>query len=246
MVTDNIHISPHYIESLKRLKDSADRERLLHGNWEYDDDPNKLFDYKDILDLFSNYIEANNNYYLSCDVARKGIDKTVIMVWRGLEVIEIKSYKITLVPEVVKLIEEARAKYRIPLSQVVIDEDGVGGGVVDMLRGCRGFIGGASQIETNQGITNYRNLRSQCYFKLADLTKEKKIRINADPNIKDLIIQELEQIKDKGEADEKKLAIIAKDEIKEFLGRSPDFADALMMRMIFELQYIPTDLLILI
>lgn len=36
-----------------------------------------------------------------------------------------------------------------------------------------------------------------------------------------------------------KLKIVAKDEIKEALGCSPDFADALMMRMWFELAKTP-------
>ncbi len=36
-----------------------------------------------------------------------------------------------------------------------------------------------------------------------------------------------------------KRRIISKDEIKEPLGRSPDFADRLMMRMYFEVQKQP-------
>ena len=37
------------------------------------------------------------------------------------------------------------------------------------------------------------------------------------------------------DADDKKLQIDGKEEMKESLGRSPDFADALMMRMLLEL-----------
>lgn len=36
-----------------------------------------------------------------------------------------------------------------------------------------------------------------------------------------------------------KLKIVSKEEIKEQLGRSPDFADTLMMRMWFELDRTP-------
>ena len=100
-----------------------------------------------------------------------------------------------------------------------------------MLDGCKGFIGGSSQINTGSKLLNYRNLRSQCYFKLSDLVKEKKIRINADPSIRDLIIQELEQIKDCGDASDRRLAIIPKDIIKDAIGRSCDYSDCLSMRL---------------
>ena len=53
---------------------------------------------------------------------------------------------------------------------------------------------------------------------------------------KGYLIEDLEQIKRKNADMDGKLCIIGKDEIKEKLGRSPDFSDAMMMRMYFELQ----------
>ena len=47
----------------------------------------------------------------------------------------------------------------------------------------------------------------------------------------DQIIEELEQIKkDKDETDQK-LAVVKKDHVKDVIGRSPDYSDAIMMRM---------------
>ena len=58
-----------------------------------------------------------------------------------------------------------------------------------------------------------------------------------DNRYKQTIIEELEIIKrDKIDKDTQKLAIIPKDTIKSLLGRSPDFADALMMRMWYEVK----------
>ncbi|HVI80408.1 MAG TPA: hypothetical protein VM715_20095, partial [Candidatus Acidoferrum sp.] len=48
--------------------------------------------------------------------------------------------------------------------------------------------------------------------------------------------QELEHVKRRDPDKDGKLKVLQKDEIKELLGRSPDFADMLMMRMFFELQ----------
>ena len=50
------------------------------------------------------------------------------------------------------------------------------------------------------------------------------------------IIQELEQVKQHNMDKDGKKAIIPKDKVKEAIGRSPDFSDALMMRMWFEFE----------
>ena len=58
-----------------------------------------------------------------------------------------------------------------------------------------------------------------------------------DETIKQSIVEELEQIKGANiDNTDQKRSIISKDKIKEVLGRSPDYADTLMMRMWFELK----------
>ena len=56
--------------------------------------------------------------------------------------------------------------------------------------------------------------------------------------LKKRLIEELEQVKSRDLDKDGKLKIITKEEVKERLGRSPDFSDMLMMRMWFELQMI--------
>jgi len=122
----------------------------------------------------------------------------------------------------------------VPNSNTVCDEDGVGGGVVDMLR-CHGFVGGSKPFDV--GVNqNYANLRSQCYFKLADIVNQNKMYLYDPPVSRDKIVEELGQIKQKDIDKDGKLAIIPKDNIKKYLGRSPDEADCLMMRMYFEVR----------
>jgi hypothetical protein len=48
--------------------------------------------------------------------------------------------------------------------------------------------------------------------------------------------EELEQVKIDREIIEGKIKLVSKEEIKENIGRSPDFADALMMRSYFDLK----------
>ena len=49
-----------------------------------------------------------------------------------------------------------------------------------------------------------------------------------------MIIEELEQVKQKSVDNDGKKGIIPKDKVKAAIGRSPDFSDCLAMRMIFE------------
>ena len=54
-----------------------------------------------------------------------------------------------------------------------------------------------------------------------------------DGNVIDELSKELEQVKrDKIDSDGK-LRILPKEKVKELIGRSPDYSDALMMRMYF-------------
>ena len=247
LVTDNPHISPHYIESLKRLKDPALRERLLNGNWEYDDDPNALFETDALHDLFTNPVSGEGEErYITCDAARLGRDKCVIMVWRGWTCIHITSYDVSRLTKTEAEIERLRAVYGIPRSHVVVDEEGVGGSICDHLEGVKGFIGGSSPIqdasrELEAGQpgykVNYQNLRAQCYYTLADVVRDHRAAIPcAEGDQQETTIEELEQIKGRDVEKDGKLKIVPKDEIKANIGRSCDYSDAISMRCFFDIQ----------
>lgn len=49
--------------------------------------------------------------------------------------------------------------------------------------------------------------------------------------------EELEQVKSRDNDKDGKIRLIRKEDIKEFLGRSPDLSDTIMMREYFELDY---------
>jgi len=241
LATDNTYLDPSYIEQLKNA-DRITKERLLYGNFEYDDDPSKLFEYDKIIDIFTNdyYHTPKEQRYISCDVARFGLDKTVIMVWHGLLIKQMKVMAKSSGPEVVSAILELAKINGVPNSNIVVDDDGVGGmGVVDYIPNCKGFINNSKAIETEhtKKFHNYGNLKAQCYFKLAEYVNAGKICYrDAAGEIKDLIIADLEQIAQKNIDKDGKIELIPKEEMKEKLGRSTDFSDALMMRMLFEVK----------
>lgn len=88
---------------------------------------------------------------------------------------------------------------------------------------------------------NYANLKAQCYYTLADYVHNHRLKVAVDDtSIRDTIIADLEQMKAKGTDKDSKLLVLTKEEVKEEYGRSPDFGDALMMRMWFKLYATPT------
>lgn len=243
LVGDNPYISHYYIKNLKKL-DKNSKERLLYGNWEYDDDPSRLFDYEDILEMFRKEKPTGDDVdrFISVDVARYGADRTAIVQWTALHIERIYIITKTGTKEVREFIERLALANAIPRKHIVIDEDGVGGGIVDEMTGVKGFVNASRPrertTERNQLIKhNYANLKSQCYYLLAEYFRTNKISCYKDIaiNVKEDLIAELEQIKKKDPDKDAKLAVTPKEEIIEMLGRSPDIADAIMMRMLFEL-----------
>lgn len=234
LVDDNPDISKHYRENLLSL-DKASKERLLYGNWEYDDDPATLIEYDKILDCFTNNFVIGCENYISADIARFGSDKTVINVWQGFRC-QIYVYAKKSVQEVADIIKGLQMQFKVPNNNTIADEDGVGGGVVDILK-CKGFVNNSRPFINPITLKddNFSNLKSQCYFKLAEMINKGEIFVDcSDSVIRELLTQELEQVKQYNMDKDGKKQIIPKDKVKEVLGRSPDYSDALMMRMYFE------------
>lgn len=232
LATDNPFVDEAYIENLKKA-DKVTRARLLYGDFEYDDDPAALMSIDKINDIFTNTFAEGGEKYITSDIARFGKDTTTIFVWDGLRVIKVIQLRKKKTTDVSQMIDHLRIMHHVPMSNVVIDEDGVGGGVVDQLTGCYGFVNNGKALNDE----NFANLKSQCYFKLAELVNDNKILIQSDdPEIKSQLTEELEQVKQKDMDKDAKRAVIGKDKVKELIGRSPDLSDSLMMRMVFEIE----------
>ena len=116
-----------------------------------------------------------------------------------------------------------------------------------MLDGVIGFKSSYGAIKTDESIvylpnvgvrseapltTEYRNLRSQCIFTLADLVNNHKIASRVTGRQKEMVIEELSNYQDVSTGDGKRQAS-SKDDIKEIIGHSPDDSDTWIMRMYF-------------
>jgi hypothetical protein len=205
------------------------------------DGEGQLISHKNIARVFTNIIPHGNRRYITADIARLGKDKSVVMVWYGFVVVQIIEYEQNTIDEIVTVIRSLRKKHGVHIDDVIVDEDGVGGGVVDYLK-CQGFVNGSKPIESyddnNEVVNdlNFTNLKTQCYYKLAERANRHELLIeNCDQIIIRMLTEELEQVRLTEEIDDKKIKILSKKEIKKEIGRSPDYSDCLMMREWFEL-----------
>ena len=234
--SDNRYLTTDYLEALDRLPQN-ERQRLKYGNWEYDDDPTVLIDGDVISNMFSNEFVMHGSMFIIADIARYGSDRAIITEWSGLRLKKYKALNTSSLEDIKNIINAWRTSDKVPLSNIVVDEDGVGGGVVDGLK-CQGFVNNSKPYNPV-----YQNLKSECGYKLAELASEIFIECELPDGEIEMIRQELGMLKTYESDKDGKLRILPKEKIKEIIGRSPDWMDVFIMRMfIFVRKSVDTNL----
>lgn len=163
-----------------------------------------------------------------CDVARYGDDETVIGTRHGkrLRIREIYNGKSTThtTGAIIRVWRELRQEAGAD-PVVIVDDDGVGGGVTDQLReaGYRvhPFHGGERAIEPD----NYPNARSEAWFRMADALRD--LDLDPDEQLLADLTSPRYKMNSKGQR-----VVEPKDETKKRLGRSPDRGDMVIMALV--------------
>lgn len=231
---DNPFLSKHYVTNLEKLPE-ASRQRLLLGAWEYDDDQDILIPYDSLLRMFTNPVDGIE-WFISADIARQGRDKTVIGLWRGLRLEKIITIDKNRIDEAADEISKLRNQFGVPLSNIAIDEDGIGAGVLDLLDGATGIVGNSAPLRVEGQKENFGNLKSQLYFYLAKAINDGKVYVRCSPDDRESITRELEVQKRRDSEKDGKWWVIKKEQVKDLIGRSPDYSDMMAYRMIFEIK----------
>lgn len=239
---DNPYTADEYGKNLATISDPVMRARLREGNWEYSDAKDTLFDAQSIADMFKVSAKPSTEKFLIVDVARFGGAKIVLMYFEGWKLYKVEWKQYQAIPQTVDMVRNGAQSEGIPWENVLIDEDGVGGGVVDYLPGCLGFSGGATPFgkvgeEGKEIREQYDNMKAQCAYHLSQQVRERKVQVAIlDTETNGWIAEELPQYKRRDADRDGKLKISRKEDIQEALGRSPDFADCLIMRSYFDLR----------
>lgn len=247
--------NPQYLANLMSL-DQAEQLRLFYGNWKIRGKDDCIFNSIAITNIFDNPFAANTTHrYITCDAARFGDDFATIWVWQGWRVIKLIVLTKSDKQEIVDAIEMERSRNAIIKSHVIVDQDGVGGGVVKD-GGYQGFHGNAIVLEEPGTFIkeNYKNRKTQFAYRFADKVNADEVSIQLDSNnvvvdgvfgvkvkwkgkvfdVRELTKQDFKAIRKKDIDNDGKKQINDKVEQKRLLGdRSPDFFDGLYLRIHF-------------
>jgi hypothetical protein len=248
--SDNHGLPPEYLETLNNITDKRDKQRLLLGIWEYDDDDLCLVGYNKILDMFTNSFVTSGKRYLTMDIAITN-DRFVCYAWDGMRVVEVRSIKNASKPvsimtdagewvnkvdftPLVKNINELCTKWSIPRSNVAYDADGgLGSKMVNFIPGAVAIHNGHASI-----MPGYKNLSVELGYKLAEMINDDQIfyACDLDHNLKEEIKNEIQISLKRASKVGEPFGLIAKDDVKKLNGgKSPDHYDAKKYRMLFKI-----------
>lgn len=247
---DNHGLTAEYLETLSQITDKRDKQRLLMGIWDYDDDDLCLVTYNKILDMFTNSFVPSGKRYLTMDIAITN-DRFVCYAWDGMRVVEIRSIKNASKPvsimtdngewinkvdftPLVNNIHELCNKWNIPRSNVAYDADGgLGAKMIKFIPGAVAIHNGHSSI-----MPGYKNLSNELGYKLAEMINDDQIYYDCalDHNLKEEIKNEIQvSLKRHSKAGEP-FSLLPKEDVKKLIGgKSPDHYDAKKYRMLFKI-----------
>ena len=170
------------------------------------------------------YKDASAPIIVGVDPARFGADSTVIAIRQGRDIVMIKRYKgddtMTVVGHVIDVIEE----YKPAL--VVIDEGGLGAGIVDRLKEQRYKIKGVNFGNKAKNPIMYGNMRAQMWGEMREWLKSASIP--KDKFLKTDLISPMMKPDSRGT-----IFLESKKEMKSRGLASPDAADALAVTFAF-------------
>lgn len=231
LVTDNPKISKEYIYNLENLKNEVQKQRLLYGVWEYEDDPEQLIKYEWVEKCFYSHRFPGKST-LGVDVARYGNDSSTYAKMSGNILVELKAFKDVNPTAYAYILIDKLIVDSIDTDRIGIDVVGLGAGTVDtMVREKYKVVeiisGDAQKTFKETQKYNFYNLRSQMWWVMREDMENGRIKIDLDIN--DEITQKL--IEDltapcyeiRGE---KTIKVESKDDIKQRIGRSTDYADS--------------------
>jgi hypothetical protein len=239
--------SPEYVSNLAN-QPLEDIERDLRGNWKFKTVGDDLINYANMESFFKNGFQyGDKKRRASCDVAFDGGDNLVLWLWIGNHIQDIftcSSDSKTSMMSVKNKLEE----WHVMEEDFTYDLSGIG-------QSFKGFFPKAVPFNNREAVDDkykgqYDNIKSQCAYMFYHALNNGDISINPDilelkfsgkkykdMKLKDILMRERKAIKKDVNQADKGFCIIKKTLMKQIVGNSPDFIEALIMRFIFEIKH---------
>ncbi len=246
-VSENIILlksSPEYLANLAQQSEEQ-RARDLEGNWKYKACSSDLVKEEHMSTLFAMPRKPHGRRYVSCDVAFQGGDSLVMWLWDGWHLEDLFVCRLNAQATV----ETVRAKlleWHVSEERLIYDVNGLG-------QVFKGFFPHAIPFNNCAGVEPqfkyiYRDLKSQCAYMLAhkiingDISIEPTLlsrKYNGDGfsgvELSQILIRERKALRQDEDSNDRGWGLIRKPEMKRIVGHSPDYIEALLMRMVVEI-----------
>ena len=222
---DNPYLDPLYVDHLREtywdLPELLDA--YLNGSWAAIGSSDRVFAAKMVASAMKRSAESGGTVQWGVDVARFGDDRTVVYEHCGMGVVRLVAEwtKQDTHTTSEKLIALFRARNPKP-AVVVVDDIGVGGGVVDNLRAARLPVRGINVGGAARQADKFANKRAELAWHLRTVLEGGGC-LPDDEHLRSELMAFRYLVRSG------RIAIEGKDELKKRLGRSPDHADALIL-----------------
>lgn len=235
-----------YIANLSVLGDVVSSQ-LLGGNWNISSSiGEELITQKDLSAVFTNEPCISEKRCITTDLALKGGDSFVVMVWYGFHLVDIEAYTDCESDFVVSVIERLKRKHNVPETMIIYDDNGLGSFFSGPFKKAMPFLNNGKVINSE----NYKYLKDQCADKWSVRIAEGGYSIDERTAMKNFAARGMKGIKTLRSWLEHerrafkwqtldidgKLSLIKKDDMKTLIGKSPDFTECWLMRELLELR----------
>ena len=228
-----------YVNGILSNGTEIQRQRLVYGNFEYDDNLLALVSYEHIQALYENdHVPISSEKYASADVALHGSDLFTFTVAEGKRVTKQIAFPKIGGKSLVAFLEKALKDFGIPQHNFIYDSDGIGGYLREFFPDAIPYNANSAPLPVNftgKDTDRFATLKDQLNYHLAKLITEFEFMLDIpfDTGLNEELAACL-ILSDKGL--EVKIKLISKDMIKRNIGRSPDKLDSLTLLQYFYLQ----------
>jgi len=225
---DNPWLPQGYVDELKdSFKHRPELiEAYLYGSWDVLEGTDQVIQAAWLRNAAEvTFHKPYKRRLLACDVARFGDDETVIYYMEETDILDEKIYGKKDLVHTANLLHVTALERKV--KAVVVDGDGVGGGVVDQLRQMAGDQYEVIEINSaakSNNLAKFHNVRAEMWWKAAEDLAAGDVELKHD----DLELRR-QLCAPRYHFRNTRIVIEPKEDIKKRLGRSPDRADAWIM-----------------
>ena len=237
---------PKYLSNLVN-QDEEQRARDLDGNWKYRNVGDDLIKLANLEDFFKNSFQfGDNQRRCACDVAFDGGDNLVMWLLIGDHIEDVYVCSATS-RTVLNNVKNKLEEWRVLEENFTYDLSGLG-------QTFKGFFTHAVPFNNRESVEErykgqFDNIKSQCAYMFYHALNDGELSIN--PNLldlkfsgdgysnmalRDILRKERKAIKKNIDISDNGFCIIKKRMMKQIVGHSPDFIEALLMVFIFKIK----------